>query len=89
MVKLDNALAAIILNIFNLFQSVRSFVRLLVRGSKNRHLIGRRNDVTANMANLAVCRCFAASRLLDTRASQFGSPGATHTCEEVYCYCLV
>ena len=59
-----------ILNIFNLFQSVRSFVRLLVRGIKNGHLIGRRNEVTANMAALAVYMCLAASRLLDTlRAS--------------------
>ena len=59
-----------ILNIFNLFQSVRSFVRLLVRGIKNGHLIGRRNKVTANMAALAVYMCLAASRLLDTlRAS--------------------
>ena len=54
-----------ILNIFNLFQSVCSFVRLLVRGIKNGHLIGRRNDVTANMAALAVRMCLAASCLLD------------------------
>ena len=37
----------IILNIFNLFQSVR--------GIKNGILIGRRNDITANMAALALC----------------------------------
>ena len=62
--------------IYLIFSSlcVRSFVRLLVRGINNGHLIGRRNDVTANMAAQAVCRCLAASRHLDTRASQFGSP---------------
>ena len=43
----------------------RVCIRLLVRGIKNRHLIGRRNDVTANMATLAVCMCLTASRLLD------------------------
>ena len=58
-----------ILNIFNLFQSVRSFVRLLCVAFKNRYLIGRRNDVTANMAALAVCMCLAASHLLDTLRS--------------------
>ena len=35
-------------------------------GTKNGHLIGRRNDVTANMAALAVYMCLAASHLLDT-----------------------
>ena len=49
--------------------SVRSFVHVLVRGIKNGHLIGRHNDVTANMAALAVCMCLAASCLLDTRRS--------------------
>ena len=58
------------LNIFNLFQSVRLFVRVLVRGIKNGHLIGRCNGVTTNMAALAVRMCLAANRLLDTlRAS--------------------
>ena len=57
------------LNIFNLFQSVHSFVNLLVRGIKNGHLIGRRNDLTANMAALAVYMCLAASCLLDTPRS--------------------
>ena len=58
-----------ILNILKSFP-VCAFVRLLVRGIKNGHLIGRRNEVTANMAALAVYMCFAASRLLDTlRAS--------------------
>ena len=58
-----------ILNIFYLFQSVRSFVRLLVRGINNGHLIGRRNDITTNMAALAVCMCLAASHLLDAPRS--------------------
>ena len=45
-------------------------------GIKNRHLIGRRNDVTANMATLAVCMCLTASRLLDTpRSSVWVSQG--------------
>ena len=48
---------------------MRSFVRLLVRGIKYGHLIGRCNDVTANMAILAVCMCLTASRLLDTMRS--------------------
>ena len=51
---------------------MRPFVRLLVRGIKNGHLIamiGRRNDVTANMAPLAVCMCLTASRPLDTPCS--------------------
>ena len=48
---------------------VHSFVHLLVCGTKNGHLIGRRNDVTANMATLAVCMRLAASRLLDTPLS--------------------
>ena len=39
-----------LLVIFNIFQSVRP----LVRGIKNRHLIGRHNDITTNMAALAV-----------------------------------
>ena len=43
-----------IFNVFNLFQSVRSFVRTLVHGIKNEYLIGRHNDVTANMTTLAV-----------------------------------
>ena len=41
---------SVIFNIFNLFQSVRP----PVRGIKNGHLIGRRNDVTEDMAALAV-----------------------------------
>ena len=45
------------------------FVRVLVRGIKNRHLIGRRNDVTTNMATLAVYMCLAGSHLLDTPRS--------------------
>ena len=45
--------------IFNLFQSVRLFVCLLVRSIKNRHLIGQCNDVTANMA---VWQCACASQ---------------------------
>ena len=36
---------------------------------KNGHLIGRHNDVTTNMAALAVCMCLAASHLLDTSRS--------------------
>ena len=51
---------------------------MLVRGIKNRHLIGRRNDVTANMAALALYMCLVASRFLEAktlRAPQFGSPG--------------
>ena len=48
---------------------MRSFVRLHVRSIKNGHLIGRRNDVTANMAALAVCMWLAASRPLDTPRS--------------------
>ena len=56
-------------NIFNLFQSVHSFILLLVRGIKNGHLIGRRNDVTTNMAALAVCICLAASPLDTPRSS--------------------
>ena len=50
----------------NRAKSVLSFFRLLVLGIKNGHLIGRHNDVTANMAALAVCMCLADSRLLDT-----------------------
>ena len=56
---------AYILNIFNLFQSVRP----LVRGIKNGHLIGQRYDVATNMAALAVLMCLAVSRLLDTPRS--------------------
>ena len=41
-----------------------------MRGIKNALFIGLRNDVTTNMAALAVCsRCLAASRLLDTPRS--------------------
>ena len=49
------------------------FVCLLVRGIKNRHLIGRCNDVTTDMAALAAYICLAASCLLDTHAPQFWS----------------
>ena len=56
-------------NILNFFQSVHPFVRLLVRGIKYGHLIGRHNDVTANMAALAVCMCLAASALDTPRSS--------------------
>ena len=53
----------VIINIFNIFQSARSSACAW-------HLIGRRNDVTTNMATLVVRMCLAASRLLDTlRAS--------------------
>ena len=45
---------------------MRSFVHLLVHGIINGHLIGRRIDVTTNMAALAVCMCLAVSHLLDT-----------------------
>ena len=52
-------------------------VRSLMRGIKYGHLIGRRNDVTANMAALASYMCLATSRFLEAktlRAPQFGSP---------------
>ena len=54
--------------IYLMFSSlcVHSFVRLLVWGIKNEHFIGRRNDVTANIAALAMCMCLTASCLLDT-----------------------
>ena len=65
----------LILNIFLIFSSLCA--RSLVRGIKNGHLIGRRNDITANMAALVLYICLAASRFLEAktlRASQFGSP---------------
>ena len=62
-----------------IFQSVRSFVYLCV---------GRRNDVTTNMAALSACMCLAASRLLAV-LSRLGLPGATRTCAEDYCYRLM
>ena len=53
---------------------MHSLVRLLMRGIKNGHLIGQRNDITANMAALAVCRCLAQPSLRHS-APQVGSPG--------------
>ena len=58
---------------------MHSFVRLLVHGIKNGHLIGQRNDITANMAVLAVCMCLAASRLLDTLCSSVWVSQMRHT----------
>ena len=72
----------------NLFQSVRSFVRLLLRVIKNRHLIGWRNDVNANMrgsGSVYVLR--SQPSLRHSMLLGLGLPGTT--CAEVYCYCLV
>ena len=70
------------LNIFNLFQSVRSFVRsfvgLFVRG------IETGIDVTANMAALAVCMCLTASRLLDTPRSSVWVSQARRALEQKF-----
>ena len=65
---------------------VRSFVRLLVRGIKNGHLIGRRNDVTANMAALAPR---SQPSLRHSAPLSLGLPGSKCTCADVFCYCLV
>ena len=80
-----------ILNIFNLFQSVCLFIRTLVRGIKNGHLIGQRNDVTAwphgRSGSVNVPR--HQSSLRHSALLSLGLPGATRTCAEVYCYFLV
>ena len=68
---------------------VRSFIHLLVRGIKNGHLIGQRNDVTANMAALAVYVPHSQPSLRHTTLLSLGLLGTTHTCAEVNCYCLV
>ena len=68
---------------------VCAFVRLLVRGIKNGHLIGRSNDVTVNMAALAVFMCLATSHLRHSVLLSLGLPGTMRTCAEVYCHCLV
>ena len=49
-----------------------------MRGIKNGHLIGQRNDVTANMTALAVRMCLAAGRLLDTQRSSVWVSQARH-----------
>ena len=48
---------------------VRSFACACVALIKRAFDLDERNDVTANMAALAVCMCLAASRLLDTPRS--------------------
>ena len=54
------------------------FVCLLVCGIENGHLIGRHNDVTVNMAVLAVCKCLAANCLLYTPRSLVWVSQARH-----------
>ena len=72
--------------IYLIFSSlyVHSFVRLLVHGIKNMHLVGRRNDVTTNMAILAVCMCLAVSHLLDTSSSSVWVSQARHALAQTF-----
>ena len=55
-------------------------------GIKNGHLIGCRNDITANMAALAVCMCLVASRLLDTPRSSVWVSQARHALAQKFTF---
>ena len=58
-----------------------------MRGIKNGHLIGRRNDVNANMAALALYMCLAASRFSEAktlRAPHFGLSQASSALAQTF-----